>query len=93
VLATLEGQNAMTIRTTHKTVTFNRPFVLSSEGPLPAGVYEVDTDEELIDGLSFIAYRRVATFIKIRRNGATEVVQIHPADLDAAIVLDAEAVP
>jgi hypothetical protein len=35
----------------------------------------------------------VATFIRIRRNGATEVVQIHPADLDAAIVLDVEAVP
>ena len=46
------------IRTTRKTVTFSRPFSLSAvDRILPSGTYTVDTDEELIDGLS-LAYRR-----------------------------------
>ena len=32
---------------------------------LPAGSYEVVTDEEMIEGLSFPCYRRVATMIMV----------------------------
>jgi len=54
----------MSLRTSRRTVTFSHPFTLSSiDGVQPAGTYTVETDEELIDGLSFPAYRRLATVI------------------------------
>ncbi len=41
-----------------------RPFVLPGvDGLQPAGTYDVDTDEESIDDVSFLAWRRVATMI------------------------------
>ena len=54
----------MTIRTTRTTVSFSQPFKLKDlEDIQPAGDYFLDTDEELIDGLSRLAYRRVATLL------------------------------
>jgi hypothetical protein len=59
-----ETGTIMAIRTTRTTVTFKHPFALRGyDGVLPAGDYRVLTDEELIDGLSYLAYRRVATLI------------------------------
>jgi hypothetical protein len=54
----------MTTRTTSKTVTFHRPFCLKGvDRLLPPADYRVVTEEELIEGLSFPAYRRVWTAI------------------------------
>ena len=54
----------MTLRTTSRTITFARPFSLDGlEETQPAGSYTVQTDEEPIEGLSFLAFRRVATVI------------------------------
>ena len=54
----------MTMRTTEKTITFHRPFCLKGvDRLLPPADYRVMTDEELIEGLSFPAYRRVSTAI------------------------------
>lgn len=54
----------MSLRTTSKTVTFARSFSLDGlDETQPAGSYTVQTDEEPIEGLSFLAYRRVATVI------------------------------
>ena len=85
----------MTIRTTRKTVTFRRPFSLSAIDEVqPSGTYTVDTDEELIDGLSFLAYRRVATLLHLRstssRVGVTELVTVNPLELEAALKTDIE---
>ena len=56
----------MSTRTTGKTVTFAHPFLLRGvDRTLPAGEYRVVTDEELIEGLSFPAYRRVSTMILV----------------------------
>jgi hypothetical protein len=56
----------MTIRTTEKTVRFVRPFSLKgAERSFPAGAYRVITDEELIEGISLLAYRRVSTMILV----------------------------
>ena len=50
----------MTIRTTRTTVTFRRAFVLAGlDEEQPAGVYDIETDEERLEGLSLSAYRRV----------------------------------
>ena len=54
----------MTTRTTSTTVAFRRPFRLKGvDRLLPPASYRVVTDEELIEGLSFPAYRRVWTAI------------------------------
>jgi hypothetical protein len=55
-------RSPLTMRTTRKTLTFKMPFSLEVLGrTLPAGSYEVITDEELIERLSFPVYRRIAT--------------------------------
>ncbi len=81
------------IRTTTKTVTFARPFVLAGYGdPLPAGNYVVETDEELLDGVSFVAYRRISTVLHLHARpsspGRRQVLPIDPAELDAALTRD-----
>lgn len=85
----------MTTRTTRTTVTFRHPFLLKgAERVMPAGDYGVVTDEELIDGLSFLAYRRVLTAIYLPAAGhgsATEMVVVDPQDLDAAQEQDRKA--
>ncbi|HEY2754934.1 MAG TPA: hypothetical protein VGJ01_04245 [Pseudolabrys sp.] len=85
----------MSARTSRRTVTFRRPFWLQGIGrSLPAGAYEIVTDEELIEGLSFPVYRRVATMMLVpalSSRSAVEMVTIEPADLDAAIERDASA--
>ena len=54
----------MLTRTKRVTLTFQHPFSLKGvDRRLAAGEYEVTTDEELIEGLSFPVYRRVATLI------------------------------
>ena len=72
------------MRTTREILTFNRPFSLSAvDAVQPAGTYAVDVDEELIEGLSFLAYRRVATtiYLPLRHGGAGSVqaIRIEPS--------------
>jgi len=44
----------MTMRSRKETVTFQHPFRINGiDRLLPAGGYEVITDEEMIEGLSF----------------------------------------
>jgi hypothetical protein len=83
----------MSVRTSHKTVTFARPFALSALDEVQAaGTYTVETDEELLPGLSFPAWRRIATliFLPSRPGGAVEqVVNIDPLELEVAQARDA----
>jgi hypothetical protein len=61
---------------------------------LPAGSYEVVTDEELIEGLSFPAYRRVATTMLVPAEsflGLVEMLTVDPPSLAAAVDRDAAA--
>ena len=85
----------MIARSREKTVSFTKPFVLAGvDHALPAGEYRVKTDEELIEGISFPVYRRVATMIFVpaqTQRGAIEMVAIDPAVLQAALDLDAAA--
>jgi hypothetical protein len=82
----------MTMRTTTKAVTFHRPFYLKGvDRLLPPANYRVVTDEELIEGLSFLAYQRASTVIFVRAEFgcAVEMVTIDPSDLQAAMERDA----
>lgn len=81
-------------QTTRKSVTFLHPFSLTGvDGRLEAGTYIIETLEERIEGLSFIAYRRVSTTIEVigkgYRRGERQVVEIDPAELAAALEHDA----
>ena len=83
----------MIARTREKIVSFTQPFVLAGvDHALPAGAYRVKTDEELIEGISFPVYRRVATMIFVpaqTQRGTIEMVAIDPAALQAALDRDA----
>ena len=77
----------MLTRTHEKMWTFGKPFMLKGvDRELPAGSYRVATDEELIEGLSFPVYRRVATIIFVpgRNRASLEMLSIDPDDLQAA---------
>lgn len=85
----------MTIRTTGRTVTFTKPFVLAGiDEAIPPGAYLVETDEELIDGVSFPAWRRTGTLIHLHRaHGRTETLPISAEALDRALQSDRSAAP
>lgn len=79
----------MLLRTTTTTATFSRPFLLEeADRELPAGFYLVEAYEELLDGLSFPACRRVATFLRIQVNHGgsrrLEALSIEQRDLESA---------
>jgi hypothetical protein len=88
----------MTVRTSRKTVTFKQPFSLSGiDEEQPAGTYTVETDEELVPGVSFPAYRRIASliFLRSQSGGAVveEIANIDPLELQAAQERDAGLQP
>jgi hypothetical protein len=77
------------MRTTRESITFYRPFSLSAVDEVqPAGTYTVEIDEELIEGLSFLAYRRVATTIYLPLHpgghGSVQAIKVDPRELTAA---------
>jgi hypothetical protein len=69
-------------RTVRESVTFDRPFrVDGTNHQQPAGTYTIETIEELIEGLSFLAYRRVATSIVLPLpSGGAASYQLVPID-------------
>jgi len=83
----------LTIRTIKKTETFRRPFVLGGfDEVLPAGAYSVETDEELLEGISFPAYRRILTLIRLHAKpghpGLTQTLTVDANEFDAALLRD-----
>ena len=86
----------MTIRSRKEIVTFKHPFQIRGiDRLLPAGSYEVITDEEMIEGLSFASFRRVATMMMVpaaaSRGSTMEMVSIGSVDLSDAQRMDASA--
>ena len=83
----------MNSRSTKSTVTFAHPFRIAGyDDELPAGDYDVLVDEDLMEGLSFEAYRRTASYLLIGGQaggrGPAEMRPIDPRDLDAALARD-----
>jgi len=86
----------MTMRSRRETVTVKHPFRIKGiDRLLPPGAYEVITDEEMIEGLSFASFRRVATMITVPaappRTSTVERISINPVDLADAQRIDADA--
>lgn len=84
----------MTMRSRREIVVFKHAFRLKGvDRQLPAGSYEVITDEETIEGLSFASYRRVATMIIVPGappyRSSVEMISIASIDLADAQRIDA----
>lgn len=84
----------MTMRSRRETITFRHPFRIKGiDRQLSAGAYEVITDEEMIEGLSFASFRRVATMIMVPgaapRSSSMEMISISAIDLTDALRIDA----
>jgi hypothetical protein len=84
----------MTMRSRRETITFKHPFRIKGvDRLLPPGDYEVITDEEMIEGLSFASFRRVATMIMApaaaARGSTMEMISVGSADLSDALRIDA----
>jgi hypothetical protein len=86
----------MTTRTRQETVRFQNNFSLSGfERTQPPGSYVVEIEEELITELSFAAYRRTATVIRLPSSqlGGYHLETIDPLELNAALECDAALGP
>lgn len=86
----------MTTRSRRETVHFKHPFRIKGIDRLLApGGYEVITDEEMIEGLSFASFRRVATMIMVPGeaplSSSMEMISISSVDLSDAQRIDAGA--
>ncbi len=81
----------MLTRTQRSTLVFARPFRVNGERQQPAGTYLVETEEELLEGLSFPAYRRIAMTITLqsaRPGGVVQAVSVDKDDLERAHAAD-----
>lgn len=79
----------MNTRSTRSTVKFFQPFTLRGQSEvLPAGDYELLVEEELLQGLSFLAYRKTATYLIVAGKGRTEMKEISGNDLEDLIMRD-----
>ena len=81
------------MRTTETMITFRHPFVLSAlDKTQPAGTYRLVTEEEEIDGLSFVAFRRRATLLHLpalsTASATQQVVNVDPLEWAAIIEAD-----
>jgi hypothetical protein len=84
----------MTTRSRREVITFQHPFRIKGiDRVLPPGAYDVITDEEMIEGLSFASFRRVATMIMVPaappRGSTMEMISIGSVDLSDAQRIDA----
>ncbi len=79
----------MSSRSLRRTISFSHPFSLRGlVGKQPPGDYLVETDEESIEGISFLAFRRVATNLEISRDGTTQIFPVDPTELEVALMRD-----
>lgn len=79
----------MAQRTTRSSVSFDAPFrLMGYDDPFPAGTYDVDTEEEIVEGNERTVYLRVATVLCVRTTGKMQLLTVDPSDLSAALASD-----
>lgn len=85
----------MAVRTTETTATFKRFFTLPSiDGAQPEGTYRLVVDDEEILGLSFLAFRRMATMLLTPAisisGGPDQVFPVTSAEIATALEADSQ---
>lgn len=83
----------MDVRTVRSTVRFSSEFQFHGlDHPQPPGEYRVEYDEEQIEGISFLAFRRIATFLHLPAittgKPPRQMVPVDLHDLEAALAKD-----
>lgn len=91
----------MTERSREQIVTFQHSFELrNAEGRLPPGDYRIMSEEESIDGLSFLAYRTTSMSMEVPlgasraqravldATASSEMIALDTGELEHAIELD-----
>jgi hypothetical protein len=83
----------MTSRSADSIVTFKHPFVIGLHGSaFPAGSYRLTVEEELIEGLSFAAFRRTLTVLEVPAIGVPSAIRqyinVTQDDLDTTLLED-----
>jgi len=73
----------MAVRAIKSSITIDTPFRLKGQDEaLPAGSYEIETQEEIIEGNERTVYKRVATILYIRGNGMLRAITVDPKELE-----------
>lgn len=83
----------MTDRTTETEIKFRHPFFLNSlTKPMAAGTYRLTVTEELIEGLSFTAYRKTDARLEIPAietpAGSRQYLQVTVGEIEMAHAQD-----
>jgi hypothetical protein len=83
-------------RMTTRPVTFRHPFtIMGIDGWQPAGLYIIEMEDELLQGVSFPVWRRVHTAIRLPQHPGASIMEqvavIDSGELDAALVADTAA--
>jgi hypothetical protein len=83
----------MTERIKRYSVVLRYPFDPGGDnGMQPAGTYDIETVEEQLDSISFIAFRRLSTMMSRQPTGGEHIgpgaMMINPADLELALAND-----
>tara|TARA_E500000318_G_scaffold111931_1_gene132747 strand:+ start:3716 stop:4117 length:402 start_codon:yes stop_codon:yes gene_type:complete len=89
---------AMTkLKTTRKTYVFSAPFNLTGfDQSFPAGQYNVEIEEQMMEGMSFVAFKRIATTMRMihaadgraKPGLVNNTFNIDPRDFELAILKD-----
>lgn len=84
----------MLIRTVEEGVVFNNPFKVPGLSKLiPSGSYRINIMEELLEGVSFVAYRKTAVMLFIPRVSVNSPskersIVFKPQDFDQLVLKD-----
>ena len=82
----------MNSRSTRSTVKFFHPFTLKGHSEiLPAGDYDILVEEELLQDMNFLGYRKTATYLIVAGKGRTVMREISGKDLEAVLDRDRAA--
>jgi len=77
------------IRTTATSITFAAAFRLMGwPDLLSPGTYDIETDEEIVEGNTHTVHRRIATRLYLRSTGMVQAITVDPGELAAALAKD-----
>jgi hypothetical protein len=83
----------MEIRSTRTTLTFRNPFILPHDGrTVPAGDYVLVQEDERLEGLTFVASRRISGHLIVKGGptnpGRTEMIPVTEAEVNDLVARD-----
>ena len=80
------------MRTRKSNVTFQRSFVLNwNVGELPPGTYDIEIDEEELQGSDRTGFRQVAIYFYVQKSASTRTFIVTPKELASALARDSKA--